>query len=119
MISADVTREPGYRLSRSTRAVRSELAVPINGNDAPWGVINLEDTELNAFDEDDARLLESVAAQLAGTLNSIGLYERLDRAYLGTAEALRHRPRRQGHIDGRPLGVDRRECDGGRSRGSG
>ena len=88
VISADVTREPGYRSSRSTRAVRSELAVPINGNDAPWGVINLEDTELNAFDEDDARLLESVAAQLAGTLNSIGLYERLDRAYLGTAEAL-------------------------------
>ena len=88
VISADVTREPGYRSSPSTRAVRSELAVPIRGTEAPWGVINLEDTELNAFDEDDARLLESISAQLAGTLNSIGLYERLDRAYLGTAEAL-------------------------------
>ncbi len=88
MISADVTREPTYRSSRSTRAVRSELAVPIQGDGAPWGVINLEDTELNAFDEDDARLLESVAAQLAGAINAIGLYERLDRAYLGTAEAL-------------------------------
>jgi len=88
VISADVTREPGYRSSRSTRAVRSELVVPIRGPDGPWGVINLESTELNAFDDDDARLLESVAAQLAGAINAIGLYEHLDRAYLGTAEAL-------------------------------
>jgi diguanylate cyclase (GGDEF)-like protein len=88
VISADVTREPGYRSSRRTRAVRSELAVPILDGDGAWGVINLEDTELNAFDEDDARLLESVAAQLSGTIKAIGLYERLDRAYLGTAEAL-------------------------------
>ena len=88
VISADVTREPGYRAHNNAHDVRSELAVPIKTAAGPWGVVNLEDTALNAFDEDDARLLESIAAQLGGAINAIGLYERLDRAYLGTAEAL-------------------------------
>jgi diguanylate cyclase (GGDEF)-like protein len=88
VVSADVTREPGYRANHNAHDVRSELAVPIKTATGPWGVVNLEDTALSAFDEDDARLLESIAAQLGGAINAIGLYERLDRAYLGTAEAL-------------------------------
>jgi diguanylate cyclase (GGDEF)-like protein len=88
VLAVDVTREPGYRWTDATKDVSSELAVPVMVSGRPWGVINLEDVEVGAFNLDDARLLESVAAQIGGALTAIRLYEQLDRAYLGTAEAL-------------------------------
>ncbi len=88
VLVAEVGREPQYRATDATRDVRSELAVPIMVSGKPWGVINLEDVSAEAFNSDDARLLESVAAQLGGALNAIALYEGLDRAYMQTAEAL-------------------------------
>ncbi len=42
----------------------------------------------SAFDEDDARLVQTVADQIGSALRSAMLYERLEGAYLGTAEAL-------------------------------
>ena len=88
VLVAEVNREPQYRGTDATRDIRSELAVPIIVAGKPWGVINLEDVSAEAFSPDDARLLESVAAQVGGALNSINLYEQLDRAYMQTAEAL-------------------------------
>lgn len=88
VISGDVSREPQYRATDATRAVRSELATPIVVSGEVWGAINLEDFTLDAFTTNDARLLESVSAQIGGALHAIALYERLDRAYVGTAEAL-------------------------------
>jgi diguanylate cyclase (GGDEF)-like protein len=66
----------------------SELCAPVWVGDELWGAINVEELEPNAFDEDDARLLQTVADQLGSALRSALLYEQLDRAYLGTAEAL-------------------------------
>jgi diguanylate cyclase (GGDEF)-like protein len=88
VLAVDVTREPQFRSTKATKDVRSELAVPVMVSGKPWGVINLEDTKVGAFNLDDARLLESVAAQIGGALAAIGLYQQLDRAYVGTAEAL-------------------------------
>ncbi|MCO5326891.1 MAG: diguanylate cyclase [Solirubrobacterales bacterium] len=88
VIALDVNREPQYRATRVTRDVRSELVVPIYDGYDVWGAINLEDVQVGAFGQADARLLESVAAQIGGALTSIRLYEQLDRAYVGTAEAL-------------------------------
>jgi hypothetical protein len=67
---------------------RSELCAPVWVGDDLWGAINVEEVEAGAFDEDDARLLQTVADQLGSALRSALLYEQLDRAYLGTAEAL-------------------------------
>jgi HD-GYP domain-containing protein (c-di-GMP phosphodiesterase class II) len=67
---------------------RSELCAPVWVGDELWGAINVEEIEPGAFDEDDARLLQTVADQLGSALRSALLYEQLDRAYLGTAEAL-------------------------------
>jgi diguanylate cyclase (GGDEF)-like protein len=67
---------------------RSELCAPVWVGDELWGAINVEELEVGAFDEDDARLLQTVADQLGSALRSALLYEQLDRAYLGTAEAL-------------------------------
>ena len=88
VLVAEVSREPQYRATDATRDVRSELAVPIVVAGEPWGAVNLEDVSVEAFSPDDARLLESVVAQVGGALNAIQLYARLDRAYMQTAEAL-------------------------------
>lgn len=88
VIAADVFREPQFRTTKSTVGVRSELVAPIVIDGETWGAVNLEDRKIGAFSREDARLLESVAAQIGGALAAIALYQRLDRAYLGTAEAL-------------------------------
>jgi diguanylate cyclase (GGDEF)-like protein len=66
----------------------SEVCAPVWVGDELWGAINVEEVAAGAFDEDDARLLQTVADQLGSALRSALLYEQLDRAYLGTAEAL-------------------------------
>ena len=68
--------------------MRSELVVPLWVAGELWGVLNVEELEADAFDEDDLRLMETLADQAGSALRSASLYEQLDRAYLGTAEAL-------------------------------
>jgi diguanylate cyclase (GGDEF)-like protein len=88
VVANDVHAEPDYRPTGETLAVRSELVVPLWVGDELWGVINLEETRPNAFDDDDLRLVETLADQVGSALRSAFLYEQLERAYLGTAEAL-------------------------------
>src|SRR5919202_3906111 len=66
----------------------SEAAVPIWAGSEPWGALDVQERETGAFEEADVRLLETVADQLGAALRSATLYEQLDRACLGTAEAL-------------------------------
>jgi HD-GYP domain-containing protein (c-di-GMP phosphodiesterase class II) len=68
--------------------VQSELVVPVMVGRELWGAINIEELEKDAFDEDDVRLVETVADQVGSAMRSAILYERLEHAYLGTAEAL-------------------------------
>ena len=84
----DVTKEPGYEPTPLTSDVRSELVVPLLVDGELYGVINIEEVSVGAFDEDDVRLLQTVADQVGAAMRSAGLYQRLERAYLGTAEAL-------------------------------
>ena len=56
--------------------------------DALWGVINIEETEAEPFDEDDARLMQTVADQVGAALRSATLDQQLDSAYVGTVQAL-------------------------------
>jgi diguanylate cyclase (GGDEF)-like protein len=88
VIVADVADEPDYVAQPATAAVRSELVVPVWVGDELWGAIDIEEERPNAFDEDDARLVQTVAGQVGSALRSAMLYERLDGAYIGTAEAL-------------------------------
>jgi diguanylate cyclase (GGDEF)-like protein len=84
----DLAAHPDYNPTDETIDVRSELVVPLWVGEALWGVINLEELQPEAFDEDDVRLVETVAAQVGAALFSASLYEQLERAYLGTAQAL-------------------------------
>jgi len=88
VLSGDVSREPSYRATGRFSDIRSELAAPIRTASGIWGVVNIEDVAPEAFDHEDASLLEAFASVLGTVLNAIGLYDSLDRAYLGTAEAL-------------------------------
>ena len=86
--TGDVYAEPDYQPTPETAGVRSELCVPLWVDGELFGAINVESVEADAFDDDDVRLLQTVADQVGAAMRSAVLYERLERAYLGTAEAL-------------------------------
>jgi diguanylate cyclase (GGDEF)-like protein len=88
VVVGDTERDPDYFASETTEAVRSELVSPIWVGSELWGAIDIQEVTPEAFDEADARLIETVADQLGAALRSATLYEQLERAYIGTAEAL-------------------------------
>ncbi len=88
VIARDVSDLPDYCVTSETGDVRSELVVPLWVGEELWGAVNVEERVPAAFDEDDARLVQTVADQIGSALRSAMLYERLEGAYLGTAEAL-------------------------------
>jgi diguanylate cyclase (GGDEF)-like protein len=80
-------RKPRGHLAAVDEA-RAEVALPVFVDGEVWGVLDVRAARPDAFREPDARLLETVADQLGAALRSATLYEQLDTAYLGTAEAL-------------------------------
>jgi HD-GYP domain-containing protein (c-di-GMP phosphodiesterase class II) len=88
VLAPDVRQEPDYHSTPVTESTRCELDVPVVVSGRAWGAISVQSELTDAFDEEDARLLRAVADQLAAALRSAALYEQLERAYLGTAEAL-------------------------------
>jgi GAF domain len=64
----DVREEPDYYPTPSTSGILSELDVPVQGPAGLWGVISIQAARTQAFDEEDVRLVEIVAAQMAAAL---------------------------------------------------
>lgn len=85
VIVADVL---DHRPTPTTQRARAELVVPLWVGGELWGAIDIVDPRPQAFDADDACLVQAVADQVGSALYSAMLYERLDQAYVGTAEAL-------------------------------
>ena len=69
-------------------AARSQAAAPVWAGGELWGAIFIAESAAGMFDEDDALAVQAVADLLGASLRSALLYERLNRAYTGTAEAL-------------------------------
>jgi diguanylate cyclase (GGDEF)-like protein len=88
ILANDARSDPDFRTTERAGETRSELCAPLWVGDDLWGVINVEETRRDAFDEDDARALQTVADMVGSTLRTAMLFERLEGAYLGTAEAL-------------------------------
>jgi diguanylate cyclase (GGDEF)-like protein len=82
----EVTRGSAH-LARSGE-VGSEVAVPIVVGQKLWGALDVQEAAPGAFEDADVRLLEAVADQLGAALRAATQYERLERAYLATGEAL-------------------------------
>jgi hypothetical protein len=96
--------------------VQAELVAPLWVGEDLWGVVDVQEARSGSFDEDDARLVAAVADQIGSALRSAMLYERLEGAYLGTAEALCRGGRVQGLLHPRPLAHRRGPRPGGGAR---
>ncbi len=87
VMSGDVRSESGYRLVPFMVDVRSELCVPIWAGDRVWGAIDIEEVHPDGFDEDDARLIQTVADQVGSALRAATLARELDAARTPGGEA--------------------------------
>lgn len=71
----NVAADPRYFMLR--KRVRSELAVPLEVNGEIRGVINVDSTRLDAFQEEDQALLEELALQASEVIRNTWVYEQL------------------------------------------
>jgi nitrate/nitrite-specific signal transduction histidine kinase len=74
----DVSREPRY-LHLVGSDTRSELAVPLKVAGKVIGVLDAQSERLNAFDESDVTVMQSLASQAAVAIENARLYENLGR----------------------------------------
>jgi signal transduction histidine kinase len=79
VLAPDVSRDPHYLVLPDSRETRSELAVPLRTKTGVIGVLNVESDQLNAFDESDMKMLESLANQAAIAIENARLYEQARR----------------------------------------
>ena len=75
---ADVSRNEYY--VEYDAEMRSELCVPLMAGDELYGVINAESKQLDAFTEEDERLLSTFAGQLGVAINNLRLFETIAEA---------------------------------------
>lgn len=75
LISPDVGRDSRYLKLRD--ATRSEMVAPIISNDEVIGVFDLESNKLNAYTNEDMRVLSLLASQVAIIIEKMMLLEQL------------------------------------------
>jgi signal transduction histidine kinase len=71
----DVSRDPRYYFVPESSETRSELCVPLRTKEAVIGVLDVQSDRLDAFDESDLVVLQSLANQAAVTIENAQLYE--------------------------------------------
>ncbi|MCA9933226.1 MAG: GAF domain-containing protein [Ardenticatenaceae bacterium] len=71
----DVSQEPGWLPNPLLPETQAETAVPIVYGDTLIGVIDVQHNVVNGLSEEDVRLLESIASQVAIALRNARLFE--------------------------------------------
>jgi len=74
LLANDVSKESKYRPVRELSDIRSELAVAVKIGGDIIGVLDIESTELNAFNEADVFTAQTIADQLAVAIDNARLY---------------------------------------------
>jgi ligand-binding sensor domain-containing protein/GAF domain-containing protein/two-component sensor histidine kinase len=74
LLAPDVSQEPRYVWMRGC-STRSELAVPLKVAGRVTGVLDCQSDRLNAFDESDLTVMQSLANQAAIAIENARLYE--------------------------------------------
>ena len=69
-----LTKQPRFLFLPDAAETRSELAVPLRTKTAVIGVLNIESDRLNAFDESDVAVLQSMAHQAAVAIENARLF---------------------------------------------
>ncbi len=76
LLANDVSAESRYvNLYPDVIPTQSELSVPIRVSEGVVGVIDIQSPRLNAFDENDVMVLETLADQIAVAIENARLYE--------------------------------------------
>jgi PAS domain S-box-containing protein len=97
VIANDVTQDLDYVVGFSEKVpTRSEMCIPLKLADRTIGVLDVQETRTDAFDETDLMALETLAGQIAITTDNARLYQAVKQE-LGertrAEEALRQRNR--------------------------
>jgi K+-sensing histidine kinase KdpD len=79
LLANDVRKEPRY-LAYTYQDTSSELAVPIMIDGVVVGVLNIEDSKVNAFDEADVLVAQILCDQIGGAIKNARLFEEIKRA---------------------------------------
>jgi phosphoserine phosphatase RsbU/P len=77
IVAPDVSKDERY--IRVNPETRSELCVPLIYKDEVIGVLDLENTRRNYFNEDHLRTMSTLAGQIAIAIENAQLYERIKR----------------------------------------
>ena len=77
VLAPDVHKDPRY--IEANPETRSELAMPLIYKDKVIGVLDIEHTRRNYFNEDHVRIMTTMAAQVAIAIENATLYERIER----------------------------------------
>ena len=75
ILANDVSEDPRYRSVEALRETKSELAVPVKIGNKVLGVLDIESTEVDAFNEADLYTAQTLADQLAVAIDNARLYE--------------------------------------------
>jgi len=81
----DVRSRPDY-LAYEYHNTKSEIALPIAIDGKVIGVLNVEDTRLNAFDDTDSLVLSTLSDQLGIAMKNARLYEEVRQANMKLIE---------------------------------
>ena len=77
VLAPDVSKDPRY--ISANPETRSELVIPLIYKDKVMGVLDIEHTRRNYFNDDHVRILTTMAAQVAIAIENATLYERIAR----------------------------------------
>jgi signal transduction histidine kinase len=80
LLVPDVAAEPRYYSETPPSDTRSVLCVPLRTKEAVVGVLSVESDQLDAFDESDLAVLQSLADQAAIAIENARLYEQAQQA---------------------------------------
>lgn len=79
VLVADVSQESGWLPNPLLPETKTEIAVPIAIGDTLLGVLDVQDAEIGALDQDDAGLLQSISNQVAVALRNTQSYQAIQR----------------------------------------
>jgi signal transduction histidine kinase len=77
LLAPDVSQEARYHFLAQASDTRSELAVPLEAKESIIGVLDVQSARLNAFDQTDLAMLQSLASQTAVAIENAQLYEHI------------------------------------------
>jgi len=78
LLTNNVAIEPNYvNLYPNTISSQSELSIPIRIGKTLLGILDIQSLELNAFDENDVMVMETLADQIAIALENARLYQEI------------------------------------------